>query len=77
VSYHRFGATTVEVFHVERNAAQLTPGWYWWACQPGCLPDGDAVGPYGSEVETLGAARDELGDLEDDDSGEDALLIGG
>lgn len=21
-------------------------GWYWWACFPGCLPDGDASGPF-------------------------------
>lgn len=25
----------------------LIPGkWYWWACFPGCLPDGDACGPF-------------------------------
>ena len=22
------------------------PGWYWWACFPGCLPDGEASGPF-------------------------------
>lgn len=22
------------------------PGWYWWACFPGCLPDGEPNGPY-------------------------------
>lgn len=21
-------------------------GWYWWSCYPGCLPDGDAFGPF-------------------------------
>jgi hypothetical protein len=20
--------------------------WYWWACFPGCLPDGDPIGPF-------------------------------
>lgn len=34
------------------------PGWYWWACSPGCLPDGDPVGPFGSEEEALADARD-------------------
>lgn len=24
-------------------------GWYWQACFPGCLPDGDAIGPFDSE----------------------------
>lgn len=23
-------------------------GWYWHACQPGCLPDGEASGPFAS-----------------------------
>lgn len=21
-------------------------GWYWWSCSPGCLPDGEATGPF-------------------------------
>jgi len=24
----------------------IEPGWYWWACFPGCLPDGDKSGPF-------------------------------
>lgn len=24
----------------------LEPGWYWVACWPGCLPDGDPQGPF-------------------------------
>jgi hypothetical protein len=24
-------------------------GWYWWACFPGCLPDGEPMGPFESE----------------------------
>lgn len=27
---------------------ELEPGWYWHACSPGCLPDGDASGPFAS-----------------------------
>jgi len=23
-------------------------GWYWWSCFPGCLPDGEPSGPFGS-----------------------------
>ena len=22
------------------------PGWFWWACFPGCLPDGEEIGPF-------------------------------
>ena len=34
------------------------PGWYWWACFPGCLPDGEADGPYDSEAAAIEAAHD-------------------
>lgn len=32
-----------------REAACDLAGWYWWACFPGCLPDGEAAGPFKSE----------------------------
>ncbi len=22
------------------------PGWYYWYCMPGCLPDSDPMGPF-------------------------------
>jgi len=28
-------------------------GWYWQACFPGCLPDGDLMGPFSSESEAM------------------------
>ena len=34
------------------------PGWYWWACFPGCLPDSDPVGPFESRHEAVDDARD-------------------
>lgn len=24
----------------------IEPGWYWWACFPGCMPDGLPEGPF-------------------------------
>jgi hypothetical protein len=27
---------------------EYAPGWYWWACFPGCLPDGEPFGPFAS-----------------------------
>jgi hypothetical protein len=39
----------IEVFFVDREMARAlggSPGWYWWACYPGCLPDGEAFGPF-------------------------------
>ena len=28
------------------NGKAMAPGWYWWACRPECLPDGDPCGPF-------------------------------
>jgi hypothetical protein len=32
-------------------------GWYWQACFPGCLPDGDPVGPFDTEADALADAQ--------------------
>ena len=28
-------------------------GWYWWSCQPGCLPDGEPSGPFETEQDAI------------------------
>jgi len=33
-------------------------GWYWWACFPGCLPDGDMVGPFETAEEATADAQE-------------------
>ena len=33
-------------------------GWYWNACFPGCLPDGDPSGPFENEQEAIKDASD-------------------
>jgi hypothetical protein len=35
-----------EVDPVTEEAAKELAGFYWWSCQPGCLPDGEANGPF-------------------------------
>lgn len=35
--------------------------WYWWACQPGCLPDGDPNGPYESYEDAVRACVEDSG----------------
>jgi len=66
----------VEVFYVsaeearERNEGvqdhedRYEPGWYWWSCFPGCLPDSDPIGPFATEAEALADAQE---GAEDDD----------
>lgn len=51
----------VEVFYVKEPFAfdgMKDPGWYWWLCFPGCLPDSDPVGPFETEAEALADAQD-------------------
>lgn len=33
-------------------------GWYWWSCCPGCLPDGDPIGPFNSPTAACEHALD-------------------
>lgn len=35
------------------EAAQAPAGWYWWACFPGCMPDGDPMGPFDTEQQAI------------------------
>lgn len=32
-------------------------GWFYWICQPGCLPDSEPFGPFESEEAALKDAR--------------------
>ncbi len=61
--FHRVNGTSFEVF--ENTAAlggfqPFEPGWYWWACFPGCLPDSEPNGPFDTEADAyLDAAGDQ------------------
>lgn len=41
------------------DGSVLDDGWYWQACFPGCLPDGEPNGPFTTEAEAVEAARDD------------------
>lgn len=51
-----------EVFYaddlIDEDGEPLDAGWYWWACFPGCLPDGEPSGPFNTESEALADAQD-------------------
>ena len=59
-----YALPNIEVFQVaedyqpETEDGELEPGWYWWSCLPGCLPDSEPTGPFDSEQEALEDARD-------------------
>ena len=55
----------VEVFYVsdqlkgdDPSWCEFDNGWYYWFCFPGCLPDGDPVGPFDTEAQALADAQD-------------------
>ena len=48
-----------EVFwHDGDSDDDVAPGWYWHACFPGCLPDGEMTGPFASSRSALDDAQE-------------------
>lgn len=41
---------------IEEHA--IAGGWFFDFCMPGCMPDSQPFGPYGSHTEAINAARD-------------------
>lgn len=31
----------------------LGEGWFYWCCMPGCIPEGDAMGPFKTSAEAF------------------------
>lgn len=66
MSYHHFTDDhgepygSFEVFYdvpmLTLTGKEVNPGWYWWPCFPGCVPDGEAIGPFDSEAAALADA---------------------
>ena len=46
------------------KAEKTGDGWFYWFCFPGCLPDGDPVGPFDTEDEALADAQEGYDDGE-------------
>src|SRR6266567_1422799 len=49
--YDRINGHSVEVFYCDDELARAfgsKPGWHWWGCWEGRLPDSDPIGPFGS-----------------------------
>ncbi len=36
---------------------ECEPGWFYWFCFPGCLPDSEPMGPFDTEADALADAR--------------------
>ena len=59
--HETYSLPDIEVFYSDgigdHGDEKLEPGWYWWACFPGCLPDSNPNGPFKTEEEALEDAR--------------------
>lgn len=68
-----FGSLEVFWYDAEIDAEDLdegieplgAEGWYWWACFPGCLPDGEASGPFATSTQALIDANEWAPELDD------------
>jgi hypothetical protein len=56
VFYHKHGVGDGELL-MDEDGNDIETGWYWWACLPGCLPDGEPNGPFASCSEALEDAQ--------------------
>jgi hypothetical protein len=63
--YHKLSWGFAEVFFentCEVDGVPIEPGWYWAPGQPGCLWDGEPMGPFNTEAEALEDAEGDLND---------------
>ena len=44
-------------WYIEEDRRWREPGWYYWYCLPGCLPDSEPRGPFASEDLAIEDAR--------------------
>jgi hypothetical protein len=56
--YHAGVPVSQSMYDEEGN---LYPaGWYYWFCFPGCMPDGEPVGPFETEEAAVADFTDDL-----------------
>ena len=50
-----------EVFRIDGDrdyhGEVIEPGYYYWICLPGCMPDSESIGPFDTEWEAIAAAQ--------------------
>ncbi len=43
----------------EDGGREFPPGFYYWYCLPGCLPDSEPIGPFTTAEEAIESMREE------------------
>ena len=61
-AFDPYALPDIEVFCITSEnptewGPNLASGWYWQACFPGCLPDGEPNGPFPTPEEAIMDAR--------------------
>ena len=41
----------------DEDGDPMGAGFYWWSCFPGCLPDGDPIGPFDTSADAYHDAQ--------------------
>lgn len=63
-----FSLPDIEIFQITEHEAEpmldeegdvLEPGFYWWSCFPGCMPDSGPIGPFTTSAKALASARED------------------
>nr|ANO58286.1 hypothetical protein [uncultured Alphaproteobacteria bacterium] len=57
MSYHQFTNDETGEAYGSFEVFREWGEWHWWSCFPGCLPDGDPIGPFDSEQQAIDDAN--------------------
>ena len=57
-SFNASSYTWTDSFGADDDGESMLPGWYWWTCLPGCLPDSEPFGPFDSPEEAEADAQE-------------------
>lgn len=57
--YHQFRDVAGEPHGSYETFHNNVGDWWWWTCFPGCLPDGEPLGPFESEDDAVIDAMEE------------------
>ena len=62
-----YDVVEVKLEDLDPNDDEAMPGFYWGTSKPGCLFDGDPIGPYETELAAWADAYDDAVEWKDQD----------
>ncbi len=58
--FYRTLAENTEFGTCDGDGEPMPAGYYYWFCFPGCMPEGDPMGPFKSEQAAIDAVREDV-----------------